>query len=107
MRKVHPTCKSWSLPAEDRTVLAEVEEMIKSNLGSALVIGRELVGSDSDPINLARNPVSDRISSCTPNSDYRVILPVSDRSHAIVSAETTRVVRVGVMGTFVDEDSHR
>jgi hypothetical protein len=72
-------------------------------VGIAAIIDR----ADSDPIQLASYTVTLRLWPYPSDTDDRIELPFTDRSHAIVIAKNTRF-RIGIAGVrpFVDQRSH-
>src|SRR5438046_2333258 len=61
---------------------------------------------DPHPIYLSVNSKTPRLLPDAARSDYRIVVVVSDASHAIVDSEAALRVGIARMRSLVDEDAH-
>jgi hypothetical protein len=86
--------------------LAEVSEMVEGHNGIDHIAHIRLVCADSDPSQLACNPIVLRFRSDSSDSDYGLEVPGPNSAHAVKAAELSQVVRIATMRALIDQSSH-
>jgi hypothetical protein len=89
------------------TYCAEVDEVIKRDLGTSLATHKSLVRTNSDPIHFPRNSVATRFWSNATNANHGFESSIANYTHAVASAEAAALVGITRVSALIDKGTHR
>ena len=103
---IHPVGQIGRKRTKTRPTGAVIKKVIKGIFWPPLARDREFMWTNANPVDLAGDRISAGVVADAADTDDCVERKLADRTHAVVNAKAPARVRVAMMGSLINQNSH-